>query len=152
MDSLPYIVGSLLPLVIFGCLPAYFLDRSFRVPTRSAFLANLSLGCGLAMVIFGEILFSSLETNWSRRLLIAGFIHGPLAQIGIGLAITAFLNRRDGGVTAVRPLLRFDLACPAWGVLVVLLFEGPRMQSKAGKGIELGAMKAVPDSICLSVN
>jgi hypothetical protein len=105
MDNLPHLVGSLLPILIFGCLPAYFLDRAFRSGTRSELLANLALACGLSVVVIGELAFSAGESNWSLRMRIGGVIRASLALTGLALAIAAFFARKDGGVGVTRPIL-----------------------------------------------
>jgi hypothetical protein len=83
----------------------YALYLAFGDMPRSRRLANLSLACGLAILVVPEKALGLSPVEWPGVYRGVGVAHMALGLTGVALAIAAFLMRKDGGVGVARPLL-----------------------------------------------
>src|SRR4051812_42761717 len=103
MDIPPDLIGRLGLLLLLTCLALTFLVKGVQARQRSLRFANLALFCGLAVFVMPEKAFSLSSTDHWTLFLIIGALRVLLGVVGIALAITAIVKRRDGGVGISRP-------------------------------------------------
>src|SRR5688500_13329083 len=104
MDDIAERSARLIPAVLLACVALYFLRGARRAGPRARRLANLSLFCGLTMLVLPEVMLGMSPVEWPRLFLGSGVVRMLLGLVGLGLAVAAFVSRRADKVGAGRPI------------------------------------------------
>src|SRR5438067_328702 len=99
------VAARLVQLLLLACPALFFLVRALESGPRSRRLANLALFFGLSVFAMHERVFGLSPGSSPEVFLSSGVVRVLLGFAGIGLAVAALMNRRDGGVGLTRPIV-----------------------------------------------
>lgn len=119
----PNPVMQVLVAIAFAIPPLIFLGRGLMVGPRSRRFANFALFFGLLTFVMPEITVGFGAEKRPTLFVISGVVRAAFGLIGLALAVTALLTRRDGGTGVARPLigLGFNLLHVAFAVGLVVV-------------------------------